>query len=164
MSSNPTTISAPPSTQYIEVSRDFEATPAQLFRVSTEPDLVAQWLGPRDLEMEIVEYDVRPGGRYRYVHRNAEGAEYAFRGVFHSVEPARLMIQTFEWEGLPGEVSLEKATYEEIDGGVRLRTRSVFPSVEARDGALQSGMESGIRDSMERLAELLAALADREAS
>ncbi|MDX6237591.1 MAG: hypothetical protein QOG10_2406, partial [Kribbellaceae bacterium] len=114
MSPHPTTISSPPGTPFIEVIRDFDATPAQLFRVSTDPDLVAQWLGPRDLAMDVLQYDVRPGGSYRYLHRDPSGAEYAFRGVFHTVEPDRRLIQTFEWEGAPGQVSLDDATYEEI--------------------------------------------------
>ncbi|GAA1608894.1 SRPBCC family protein [Kribbella sancticallisti] len=156
MSTNPTTIKAEAGTPFVEVTRDFDATPAQLFRVQTDPDLVAQWLGPRNLEMRVEEYDVRPGGRYRYIHRDPDGAEYAFRGVFHSVEPETRVIQTFEWEGAPGEVCLERATYEKTDTGVRLHTQSVFPSVEARDAAVQSGMEYGIRDAMDRLAELLA--------
>ncbi|TWD79331.1 uncharacterized protein YndB with AHSA1/START domain [Kribbella amoyensis] len=155
MSTHPTTITVPAETPFIEVTRDFDATPAQLFKVSTDPDLVAQWLGPRNLEMEVQEYDVRPGGRYRYLHRDASG-EYAFRGVFHTVEQDRLVIQTFEWEGAPGEVSLERATYTETDTGVRLHQQSVFPSVQTRDAAVASGMEYGIRDSMDRLAELLA--------
>ena len=156
MSTNPTTIKAAEGTPFIEVIREFDATPAQLFKVQTDPDLVSQWLGPRNLEMVVEEYDVRPGGRYRYIHRDADGAEYAFRGVFHTVEQDALVIQTFEWEGAPGEVCLERATFEKTDAGVRLHTRSVFPSVEARDAAVQNGMEYGIRDSMDRLAELLA--------
>jgi uncharacterized protein YndB with AHSA1/START domain len=150
-----TTINAPAGTPFLEVTRDFDATPAQLFRVSTDPELVAQWLGPRDLEMDVLEYDARSGGSYRYIHRDASG-EYAFRGVFHSVEQDRLVIQTFEWEGAPGEVSLDKWTYTEIDGHVRLHMQSVFGSVETRDAMVEYGMESGIRDSMDRLAELVA--------
>ena len=152
---NATVINAPAGTPFVEVTREFDATPAQLFKVATDPDLVAQWLGPRNLDMTIEKYDVRPGGSYRYIHRDENG-EYAFRGVFHSVEQDRLVIQTFEWEGAPGEVCLEKATYEPTETGVRLRTRSVFPSVESRDAFVESGMEYGIRDSMDRLATLVA--------
>ncbi len=151
-----TIINAPANTPFIEVLRNFDATPEQLFKVSTDPDLVALWLGPTDLEMEVVEYDVRPGGRYRYIHRDAAGTEYAFRGVFHAIEPGAMVIQTFEYEGLPGEVSLEKATYTATENGVRLRTWSVFPSVEARDGMVASGMEHGLNDAMEKLTALLA--------
>ncbi|WBQ06545.1 SRPBCC family protein [Kribbella sp. CA-293567] len=155
MSTHPTTISAPAGTPFVSVTREFDATPAELFRVQTDPALITQWLGPRGLEMTVEEYDVRPGGRYRYIHRDANG-EYAFRGVFHSVEPETRVIQTFEWEGAPGEVCLERSTYERTGTGVRLHTHSVFPSVEARDASVQSGMEHGIKDSMDRLAELLA--------
>jgi uncharacterized protein YndB with AHSA1/START domain len=150
-----TTINAPANTPFIEVVRDFDATPAQLFKVSTDPELIAQWLGPHNLEMEILEYDVRPGGQYRYIHRDESG-DYGFRGVFHTIEPDAMVIQTFEFDGFPGDVTLEKATYTPTDTGVRLRTWSVFPSVESRDGAVASGMERGIRESMERLTTLLA--------
>lgn len=152
---NATTINAPAGTPFVEISREFDATPAQLFRVMTDPNLVDQWLGPRGMEMKVERYDVRSGGGYRYIHSDESG-EYAFRGVFHTVEQDKLIIQTFEWEGAPGEVCLEKATYEPTETGVRLHQRSTFPSVETRDAFVESGMESGINDSMDRLAELLA--------
>lgn len=153
MTPHPTTITAQPGTPFIDVVRDFDATPAQVFRASTDPDLVARWLGPRELEMRIAEYDVRPGGSYRYVHLDSEGGEYRFRGVFHSVIGDELIVQTFEYEGAPGRVSLESTAYEDLGGRTRLRTHTVFPSAEARDAAIASGMEHGIRDSMDRLAE-----------
>jgi uncharacterized protein YndB with AHSA1/START domain len=152
---NATTINTPAGTPFVEVTREFAATPAQLFRIMTDPDLVVQWLGPRDLDATVEKYDVRPGGTYRYIHKDDSG-EYAFRGVFHTVEPDKLIIQTFEWEGAPGEVCLEKATLESTENGVRLSQQSVFPSVESRDQSIEYGMANGINDSMDRLAELLA--------
>lgn len=156
MNTSPTTIEAPAGTPFVSVTREFDATPAQLFRVQTDPELITQWLGPRGLEMTIDEYDVRTGGRYRYIHKGDDGTEYAFRGVFHTVQQDTVVIQTFEWEGAPNQVCLEYATYEKTETGVRLHTQSVFPSVEARDAMVASGMEYGINDSMDRLAELLA--------
>ncbi|TCC36852.1 SRPBCC domain-containing protein [Kribbella sindirgiensis] len=150
-----TTINTPAGTPFVEVTREFAASPTQLFRVMSDRDLVAEWLGPRELDATIEEYDVRTGGKYRYVHRDDSG-EYAFRGVFHTVEQDRLIIQTFEWEGAPGQVCIEKMTLEPTEKGVRLHQQSVFPSVEARDQSIEYGMESGINDSMDRLAELLA--------
>jgi len=150
-----TTINTPAGTPFVEVTREFDATPAQLFKISTDPDLVAQWMGPRNLEMTVEKYDVRPGGSYRYIHRDDSG-EYAFRGVFHTVEQDKVIIQTFEWEGAPGEVCLEKMTLEPTEKGVRLHQQSVFPSVESRDQSIEYGMANGINDSMDRLAELLA--------
>ena len=152
---NATTINTPAGTPFVEVTREFDATPAQLFKISTDPDLVAQWMGPRNLEMTVEKYDVRPGGSYRYIHRDDSG-EYAFRGVFHTVEQDKVIIQTFEWEGAPGEVCLEKMTLEPTEKGVRLHQQSVFPSVESRDQSIEYGMANGINDSMDRLAELLA--------
>jgi uncharacterized protein YndB with AHSA1/START domain len=154
---NPTTITAKPGTPFVDLEREFDATPDQVFRAATDPSLVTQWLGPRGYEMIIDEYDVRNGGRYRYIHRTPEGDEFAFRGVFHSIEPGVRVIQTFEWEGAPGQVSLETATYEDLGGRTRLHTHSVFPSVEARDAMIASGMETGARDSMDRLAEVIEA-------
>jgi uncharacterized protein YndB with AHSA1/START domain len=152
---NPTTISAQPGTPFIDVVREFDATPAQVFRAQTDPELVVQWLGPRDLTMRLEQWDVRSGGSYRYIHSRGTD-EFAFHGIFHTVTPNELVIQTFEFEGVPDQVALDTAKYEDLGGRTRLRTRSVFPSVEARDAAVATGMTGGILDSMDRLAELLA--------
>jgi uncharacterized protein YndB with AHSA1/START domain len=152
---NDTIINAPADTPFVEVNREFAARPSQLFRIVSDRDLVAQWLGPRELEMTVETYDVRQGGTYRYIHKDASG-EYAFRGVFHTVEQDKMIIQTFEWEGDPGDVCLEKMTFEPTDAGVRLHQQSVFPSVESRDQFIAYGMSDGINQSMDRLAELVA--------
>lgn len=155
---NPTTIEAPEGTPFLDVTRDFDATAAQVFRAFTDPKLVAQWLGRRDLEMDVEEFDARSGGRYRYIHHGGHLGDQraAFHGVFHTVDTDRLIIQTFEYEGVPNEVKLDILRIEEVDGKTRVTTHSVFPSLEAREGALAAGMSHGINDSMERLAELLA--------
>jgi uncharacterized protein YndB with AHSA1/START domain len=157
MTTNPTTINAPEGTPFLDVTRDFDATPAQVFRAYTDPKLVAQWLGPRDLEIDIEEYDARPGGRYRFVHHGGHLGDQraAFHGVFHTVEPDRLIIQTFEYEGVPDEVKLDILRIQEVEGRTRVVGRSVFPSMEAREGALNAGMMQGMQESMERLTELL---------
>lgn len=151
---HPTTITAQPGNPFLDIERDFDATPAQVFRAYTDPELITQWLGPRRLAMELHEFDPRPGGTYRYTHRG-EGVEANFYGVYHTVAKDERIIQTFEFEGAPGEVCLESATFEEHDGRTRVRTHSVFPSVEARDAALASGMSFGITESHERLDELV---------
>jgi len=151
---NPTTITAPPGVPYIDVVREFDAPPELVFRAHTDRELVARWLGPRGMQTEVVELDARSGGGYRYVHRGREG-EFRFRGVFHTVTPDRLIVQTFEYEGRPEQVSLETARFEDVDGRTRLSLHRVFGSVEERDQIVADGMENGVRDSMERLAELL---------
>ncbi|GLY68010.1 SRPBCC family protein [Amycolatopsis taiwanensis] len=151
---NETTITAQPDTPFIDVVREFDATPAQVYRAWTDPDLIPQWMGPHGFTMELIEYDATTGGRYRYVHRDADG-EYGFRGVFHTVVANKRIVQTFQYDGRPNDVSLESLTFEDLGGRTRVRTRSVFPSVESRDGAIASGMENGLRDSMARLEKVL---------
>ncbi|WP_326565652.1 SRPBCC family protein [Amycolatopsis rhabdoformis] len=148
-----TTITAQPGTPFVEVTREFAASREKVLRAHTDPELVARWLGPRGMEMEIIEYDSRSGGSYRYVHRNDRG-EFGFRGVFHAVTGERI-VQTFEFDGAPGQVSLETATFTDLGGRTRLRSRSVFLTVEARDAAVESGMERGITESYERLDAVL---------
>jgi uncharacterized protein YndB with AHSA1/START domain len=160
MTPNPTHITAPAGTPFIEVVREFDAPRDLVFRASTDPDLVARWLGPRRLSMRIIEFDARTGGSYRYVHTDTDGEEYPFRGVFHTVSEA-LIIQTFEFEDIPGVVSLETRTLDDLGDRTRLHQNAVFPSVAARDQALESGMRHGITESMDRLGELLGARSGR---
>ncbi len=154
-----TQFTAEPGIPQIISEREFDAPRELLFRAWTEPDLLKQWLGPRNLTMEIDRYDVRDGGTWRYVHRDDEGNEYAFHGVFHGDPSPEGMVQTFEYEGYPGHVSLDTLTFEERDGKTIVRTNTVFQSVEARDGMMQSGMEYGVDDGYDRLDELIAKLA-----
>ena len=154
-----TQFTAEPGIPQIISEREFDAPRELLFRAWTEPDLLKQWLGPRNLTMEIDRYDVRDGGTWRYVHRDDEGNEYAFHGVFHGDPSPEGMVQTFEYEGYPGHVSLDTLTFEERDGKTIVRTNTVFQSVEARDGMMQSGMEIGVNDGYDRLDELIAKLA-----
>lgn len=98
---------------------------------------------------------MREGGRWRFVEREPDGNEYGFHGVYHAIFSPERIVQTFEFEGVPGHVLLETATFEEHDGKTMLTAQSVFQSVEDRDGMVQSGMEEGAVDTMDRLAELL---------
>ena len=148
-----TTITAQPGTPFIEITREFAAPPSAVFRAHTDPDLIVRWLGPHGMEMELVEFDARSGGGYHYIHRDDRG-EYRFRGVYHTVGDGRI-IQTFEYLGTPGEVCLESMTLVDLGGRTRIESRSVFPSVEARDAAVESGMNNGITQSYERLDEVL---------
>lgn len=152
-----TKITAPAGEPYIDMEREFDAPAALVHRAYVEPELVVQWLGPRKYEMVIDHWDARDGGSYRYVHRDAENA-YAFHGVFHSMG-ADNMVQTFEFEGVPGHVSLDSQKLEDIGNGrSRLTSRTVFQSVADRDGMAESGMAEGVEDGYNRLDELLAKL------
>ncbi len=153
-----TKITAEPGKQEILITREFDAPRELVFKAFTEPELLSQWWGPSYLSTLVDTMDVRPGGQWRFINRDAQGKEYAFHGVYHEILAPERIIDTFEFEGLPqtGHVSLETLTLEELPGGrTRLTSQSVFRSVADRDGMLQSGMEEGLNESYDRLAELL---------
>ena len=153
------TIVAEPDSPFIDITRDFDAPRELLLRAYTDPELVKQWLGPRKYEMVIDHYDARDGGTYRYIHRD-EGHAYAFHGVFHGAPTIDGMVQTFEFEGAPGHVSLDAITFEDLGGGrTRVHLHSVHQSVVARDAMAAAGMASGIDDAYRRLDELVERLA-----
>lgn len=154
-----TQIDVPAGVPFIDISRAFDAPRELLHRAYSEPDLVKQWLGPRRLEMIIEEWDARDGGSYRYIHRDPAGAEYAFHGVFHSTAIDN-MVQTFEFEGVPGHVALDQLTFEDLGGGrTMVRIHSVYQTVEDRDGMAAAGMADGVNEGFDRLEELLARVA-----
>jgi len=151
-----TEITADGHVPLVRITREFDARPEKVFRAHTEPELVVKWLGPRHMEMRIDRYDCRTGGSYRYVHVS-DGNEFGFHGCFHEVRPSELIVQTFTFEGEPDGVALERLVLEDLgDGRTRLTATSLVDSFEARDAMLASGMEYGIRESYERLDELLA--------
>jgi uncharacterized protein YndB with AHSA1/START domain len=153
-----TTITAEPGIPQIIITREFDAPRNLVFRAHTDPDLLVQWLGPRDLTTAIDRYEVRDGGTWRYTQSDAQGNTYGFHGVFHGDPSPDAIVQTFEFEGTPGHVCLQTAAFAERGGKTLLRTVSAFQSVEDRDAMVASGMERGVHDSGERLAELLARL------
>jgi uncharacterized protein YndB with AHSA1/START domain len=157
---NKVTVIAEPGKQECFITREFDAPRELVFQAFTDPELVPQWWGPRRLSTLVDKMDAKAGGQWRFLNRDPQGNEYAFHGVYHEVRAPERIIDTFEFEGLPeaGHVCLETLTLEALPGGrTRLTTQSVFQSVADRDGMLQSGMEEGLNDSYERLAELLKA-------
>lgn len=153
-----TRLVAEPGSALISVEREVDAPRDLVFRAWTDPALLAQWLGPRRLTMRVDAFDVRHGGAWRYVHVDTDGTEYGFRGVFHGTPSPDLMVQTFEFEGAPGHVSLDRLVLEDLGGRTRIRTSSAFESVGARDAMLASGMEGGMSEGFDRLDELVARL------
>ncbi|MGW1887703.1 SRPBCC family protein [Streptomyces sp. NPDC001970] len=152
---NETQIVVDPALPTILIIREFDASPGRVFRAYTDPDLVVQWLGPRRLTMRIDDYEARSGGSYRYVHREGDGTEYGFRGVFHEVRLNERIVQTFAFDGFPDGVSLETTAFEDLGGRTRVTTKSLMDSIEARDSMIKSGMQRGVREGHERLDELL---------
>jgi uncharacterized protein YndB with AHSA1/START domain len=157
MSQNKTTITAEPGKQELFITREFDAPRGLVVKAHTDPKLYVQWLGPRGYEMVLETFEPVSGGRYRYLHKDNDGNEFGFHGVFHEMSE-ELMIQTFEFEGMPerGHVILDTMRLEELPGNrTRVSIQSVYQSVADRDGMIQSGMEYGVNEGYERLDELL---------
>ena len=148
------TIEAATDVPMITITRDFAATPQQLLRAHTDPDLFARWVGPDDVTTKIDHWDARTGGSWRFLNLRG-GEEYAFRGCFHEVGPDRI-VQTFTWEGMPEGVSLETLRFEDLgDGRTRLHAQSLVDSFEGRDAWLASGMEVGVNEGYAKLDKLV---------
>jgi uncharacterized protein YndB with AHSA1/START domain len=156
-----TEIDVPVGVPQVVTTRAFNAPAELVARAHLEPELLVRWLGPRELTLTVERYEVRDGGRWRYVHRDPGGKEHGFHGVFHGEPSTAGIVQTFEYEGVPGHVKLDTTTFEERDGKTVVRTISSFPCLEDRDGMVASGMERGVRDSGDRLDALLADLVTR---
>ena len=150
-----TTITADPRVPMIRMTRDFVATPAQLLRAHTDPELFARWVGPDSLSTRVLAWDARSGGEWRYT-ASRDGEEFGFRGCFHTVDNEHI-VQTFTFEGMPDQVALETMTFEDLgDGRTRLHATSLCDSFEARDGWLSSGMEVGVNEGYAKLQALIA--------
>ncbi len=145
-----------PSDREIVSERVFDAPRARVFAVYTDPELIPQWWGPRRMTTVVDQMDVRPGGVWRFVAHDPDGREQGFRGIYREVTPPERIVQTFEWEGMPGHVIVEHAAFEELGGRTRVTVTSLFHTTEERDGMLSSGMEKGLTESHDRLDELLA--------
>jgi uncharacterized protein YndB with AHSA1/START domain len=146
-----------PSEREVYIERVFDAPPERVFAAFTDPELIPQWWGPRSTTTIVEEMDVRPGGTWRFIHRMEDGSETGFRGVYREVTPPERLVQTFEWEGMPGHVCVETTTFEDLGGRTKVSSTTLFHLTEERDGMLESGMEKGMNESFERLDELLAA-------
>ncbi|MET0450135.1 MAG: SRPBCC domain-containing protein [Aeromicrobium sp.] len=143
-------------THAITIVRDFDHPVDKVFRAMTDPELIARWVGPRGYDNIEVTNDARHGGTWTLVQRNDAGDEFGFRGVFHGEQTPELSQRTFEWLGMPGHVSFERLTLEDLgDGRTRSRSVSVFTTTEDRDGMLDSGMDRGVNEGYERLDEVL---------
>jgi uncharacterized protein YndB with AHSA1/START domain len=155
-----------PKTEYVIEPGQFDITsttvldaPRELvFRAYTDPKLFAQWWGPRRYTNTIDKFDARPGGEWRVVQKADDGGEHGFRGVHHDVVAPERIVATFEYEGMPGHVGLQTATFEPVGNKTKVTAQIVFQSIADRDGMAASGMQEGSDESMERLAELLDSL------
>lgn len=139
--------------------RVFEAPRDLVYRAINDPDLIPRWWGPARLVTTVESMDVRPGGKWRFVQRAEDGGVHAFNGEYLEVDPPEKVSMTFNYEGIPGDhEAVTTMTLTEVDGKTRMTSLTTFKTHEDRDGMVQSGMESGARESDDRLAAVLATL------
>lgn len=146
-----------PSDREIRIERLFDAPRELVWRAFTDPSLVAQWWG-RGHTVDIERMEVERGGHWRFVEHSPDGQD-GFEGRYREVTPPSRIVETFEWDGLPGYPSVESAEFEDLgDGRTKLVAEVQFFSKEERDGMLDSGMETGMGQSYAALDRLLASM------
>jgi uncharacterized protein YndB with AHSA1/START domain len=145
-----------PADREIRIERIFNAPRERVWKAMTDPKMVAQWWG-RGNKLVVERLEVERGGHWRYVEHSPEGV-HGFEGRFREVTPPERVVQTFEWDGMPGYVIVNTTTLEDLgDGRTKLVTISLFHTQEERDGMLASGMEGGLSESYLALDRVLAA-------
>jgi uncharacterized protein YndB with AHSA1/START domain len=144
-----------PAEREIHVERVFAAPIERVWQAFTDPDLIKQWWGGGG-NLIVERMEVERGGHWRFVVEGPEGTD-GFEGRYREVSPMERVVQTFEWDGMPGHVAVETATFTDLgDGRTKITTTSLFHTVEERDGMLNSGMEHGLNASYNALDALLA--------
>jgi uncharacterized protein YndB with AHSA1/START domain len=148
-----------PTEREIVMTRVFDAPRNLVFDAWTKPEFVPRWmLGPSGWTMPVCEIDLRPGGAWHFVWRQSDGTEMEMRGVYREVRPPERLVSTESWGGDWPE-TLNTLVLSEKDGKTTATNTVLYPSKDARDAALKTGMAKGVAASYNRLAELLASLA-----
>jgi uncharacterized protein YndB with AHSA1/START domain len=145
-----------PSDREIVVTRVVNAPRRLVFEVFTNPAHVPHWMtGPQGWSMPVCEIDLRLGGAWHFVWRHADGAEMSMRGTYREIAPPERLVSTESWGGDWPE-TLNTLLFSEQDGKTTIAQHVLFPSKEARDAALKTGMLDGMSTSFDRLEEYLA--------
>ncbi len=151
-----TYIASPRGARELVFTRTFDAPIERVWMALTTPEHIPHWWGPHGSTTTVVAMDVRVKGGWRFICTEA-GEQHAFRGEYIELSPYGRLVQTFEYEPIPGTV-IETTTLLAREGVTEMTVVSTFPSTEDRDNALESGMADGTRQGWERLADLLETL------
>jgi uncharacterized protein YndB with AHSA1/START domain len=151
------TVLSTPADREVVAVRVFDAPRERVFALYTDPELIPSWWGPRDQGVSVERMDVVAGGSWRFLATDSSGSELAFFGTYREVTAPGRIVSTFGWEGMAGHTLVETVTFEDLGGSTRLTVTASFDTTEDRDGMLAAGMERGLTQSHDRLAELLAA-------
>ena len=149
------TYTALPGSLEMVITHKFDAPRDLIYKIYTDPHLIPEWWGPRNLVTTVERDDIRPGGTWRYIQRDLQNNIFAFHGVYHSFDPNKQIVSTFEWEGMPGHVCFVTTNFLDQDEKTVVTQQNLFQSVADRDGMIQQGMERGIIEGDERFNELL---------
>jgi uncharacterized protein YndB with AHSA1/START domain len=144
----------PPDEPVILIMREFDAPRALVWEAFTRSQHMARWWGPRRYTVLVKEMDVRPGGKWRIIHRGADGERWEFFGEYLEVAPPERLVQTFGFADFPP--STETAVFRDLGTRTRMEAVARYDSMASRDGMAAAGMEAGARESYERLDALLA--------
>jgi uncharacterized protein YndB with AHSA1/START domain len=154
-----TTTVTMPSDLEIVITRSFNAPRRVVFEAWTKPEHVRQWYGLKFLTMAVCEIDLRVGGRWRYVLRAPDGGEHGFTGEYKEVTPPERLVYSESYEALPpGHDYLITSTFDEQNNKTTLTSRMLYKTKEDRDGHVASGMEPGMRETLDRLEQFLTTL------
>lgn len=147
-----------PSDREILIRRSFDAPAALVFEAITKPEYIRRWWAPRSCgEMLVCEVDLRVGGRWRFVMRGSKGQEVGFSGEYFSISPTEI-VQSEIYDPFPDSPAHVTVTLTERGGATVMTNRTRYPSKEVRDMVIASGMETGMRESMQQLTDVVVSL------
>jgi uncharacterized protein YndB with AHSA1/START domain len=147
-----------PADDQILITREFDAPRHLVYRAWTTPDLVRRWWSGERGEVTSAEIDLRVGGTWRYVMVAHGGFEVAFHGEYREIVPDERIVCTEVYEGMPDGEALTTATFAEADGRTTLTMLVEHTSKEDRDAHIDSGMEGGMQEAMDRLEQVAVSL------
>jgi uncharacterized protein YndB with AHSA1/START domain len=150
----------------IVIARSFDAPPRVVFDAWTRPEIVKRWWAPASHRVTVAscEADVRVGGKYRYALLRDTGQELALSGEYTEVVPPSRLVYTQVFEPMRGAGHVVvTVTFEPRGGKTLLLAHEMYPSNQARDAAIASGMEHGMRETMEQLDAVVGELRDHAA-
>lgn len=147
-----------PSETELVMEREFNAPRELVFKAHLDAEIIPKWWGPRQYATRVEALDARPGGKWRFIQTGEDGTEIAFFGEYRLISPHDKFVNTFGFDGMPGEPGEEEYNFIDLGNGrTLLRTYSKFKSKEELEAVLASGMEWGANETYDRLEEYLAA-------
>ncbi len=147
-----------PTDEQILITREFDAPKHLVYKAWTTPELVRRWWSGERGEVTVAEIDLRVGGMWRYVMIADGGFEVAFHGEFREIVPNELIVSTEVYEGMPEGEAVNTHTFTEVDGRTTLKVLVQHSCKEHRDAHIESGMEAGMQEAMDRLEQVAISL------